>query len=406
MTSFSEWRAGIENFEKLVAKTPEGLSIEPLYVESKATSPLSREGEGRGEGEPITALPFHEDGADAADELALLMAQAVTRLSEKKLNLHISVGRDTFPELCKLRAARLLFSKLGVRVHITAICSKRTMTQRDPWVNMLRCTTQVFAAILGGADEITPSAFDSELGNPSELAQRIARNTQLILEQESSLGRVHDPAAGSYFLETFTDQLAREAWKRFQAIEKAGGFAQALPEVKARIAKAWDARLRSVSSRKLPVLGVSEFANTTEELPRAAHSFDGPGHRDSESFEALRLRVEEKKGRVTLVTLGSFAESRARVGFASNFFAAGGFSSSELPLTPNLSLAGEGVACLCGTDEAYAASAESASKQLKAAGFGTVLIAGKPSSIPGIDGYIFFGADVIDTLNVLAEGLS
>src|SRR5262249_28156575 len=149
-----------------------------------------------------------------------------------------AVGRDTFLELCKVRALRTLWSMLltgagagaipASRTRIHAVCSSRTLTVRDPWVNMLRTTTQMFSAILGGADLVTPSTFDQALGAPSTLGRRVARNTGHILREESMLGRVIDPAGGAYFFETLTDQLAREAWKRFQKLEAEGGIVPAL----------------------------------------------------------------------------------------------------------------------------------------------------------------------------------
>jgi methylmalonyl-CoA mutase len=422
--SFAVWRAQVEKdlagvpFEKaLVSTTPEGIAVQPLYASAPALHvpgmPTSfslspTRGEGRGEG-----IALHEDGADAADELAFLLASAVVEFKKGNTpsRIEIAVGRDTFAELCKLRALRLCFNKLftaaghpNATLHVHAVCSRRTLTQRDPWVNMLRTTTQVFAAILGGADQITPSAFDDELSAQSELGKRVAQNTGLVLEHESSLGRVVDPAAGSYYLDTLTDQLAREGWKRFQDIEGKGGLEQALPAIKERIAKDWQNRLAALGTRKIPVLGVSEFANVDEKLPATPRAFDGPGHRDSEAFEKLRAAADVKKPRAVLATLGAYAESRARVGFAANFFGAGGFSTTESPLSPSLSPAGgEEVLCLCGTDERYAAEAAEAVKQLKALGWKTVLIAGKPAANqpPVADGHIFIGCDVVGILGDL-----
>lgn len=399
--TFEAWKKTLE--KDLSVMTPEGLKIEPLYVAHDAAAATWA---GRAEGlTTITTLDIHEAGGDAADELAIALARAV---QSAPATIEISVGRDTFLELCKLRALRLCFAKFFTAlgepdrgIMVRAKCSTRTLTQRDPWVNMLRTTTQVFAAILGGADEIVPTAFDQDLGKPSALAERVARNTELILRHESALGRVVDPAGGSYYLETLTDQLAREAWKRFQAIEAEGGIERALPGVMKRLEVAWTKRLAQLATRKLPILGVSEFANLDEKLPGVPHAV--AGHRDSEAFEALRLRVEQKRLQVVLHALGTFAESRARAGFAANFFAAGGFKTRETTSPERAE-----IVCLCGADERYAAQAANTARELKKLGVKQVLLAGRPGANEasyreaGIDGFIFMGCDLISAMEVLA----
>ena len=422
----AQWRTQVEqelkgaSFEKvLVTKTPEGLSIEPLYTEASKTHALgagapfkitmrheanalasaleadldqgadalwidaqllaavqSRNAffvlEGtlpanarndlhfalvngveqarrveksfpNGHAAMISTLPDHAAGADSADELAVALSSGVKALQQlielglspvaaaKQIAFQIAVGRDTFAELAKVRALRVCWSKVLAaanaevpRTLIHAVCSTRTLTQNDPWVNMLRTTTQVFAAVLGGADLVTPHAFDRALGSTSHLSHRVARNTGLVLREESALGKVADPAAGSYYLETITDQLAREAWKRFQGFQREGGVAalRASGKLSERYDASWKARLGELAKRKLPVLGVSEFANLDEQLPHAPRGVAELGRRDSQMFEALRSAAT---GEVALVTLGTFAESRARVGFAANFFTVAAF---------------------------------------------------------------------------------
>ncbi|MDP1824859.1 MAG: methylmalonyl-CoA mutase family protein [Archangium sp.] len=507
----ADWRAQVEkelagaSFEKtLVFKTPEGLSIAPLYTEAPRTHSIGAgapfkivmhgsaedldegaeglwldaralaalqsrdaffvidgalpvgaradlrfalvgqpesaksisEGYPNGVAAMVSTLADHEAGADSADELAIALSTGVQYLETmlggglsptaagKQLAVQISVGRDTFAELCKVRALRVCWQKLlagakaeNGRTLIHAVCSTRTLTQRDPWVNMLRGTTQVFAAVLGGADLVTPMPFDRALTEQSALAHRIARNTGLVLREESSLGRVSDPAGGSYYLETFSDELAREAWKRFQAIEKEGGIAAVRKSgwLQARLDASWKERLELVAKRKAPVLGVSEFANLDEVLPSAPGAIKA--RRDSEAFEALRDRFAlsptlfpprgasspspaGEREAVALIALGEFATSRARVGFASGFFAAGGLRSRETTSDEKAS-----VACLCGTDERYAAEAVDRVKALKAAGCKRVYLAGRPGALEaplkeaGIDGFIFMGCDVVATLN-------
>ena len=420
MTTYSEWKSQIEGFDKLVVKLPEGVSVQPLYVEAPplhvpgmpakcelVEPPLPQAGEGWGEGR-VSAVALHELGADAADELAFALSAGATLQKLDGVVVQLAVGRDTFLELCKLRALRICWAKLATvagvpdaKLIIHAVSSKRTLTISDPWVNMLRVTTQTFAAILGGADFVTPASFDDAMVR-SELGARVARNTQLVLHHESGLGAVIDPTAGSYYLDTFTDQLAREAWKRFQAMEAEGGLEKALPGLKARVEKAWSERLASIAKRKIPILGVSEFANVDEVLPTARQKLE---HRhDSEQFEALRVSAEAFAPKALLVALGTIAESRARVGFALNFLAAGGIKAREVSADEK-----EVVAVLCGTDERYATDAVPRAKALKAAGCTKVLLAGRPGAneaelrAAGVDGFIFIGCDLVETLGNLLE---
>ncbi|HEX3765178.1 MAG TPA: methylmalonyl-CoA mutase family protein [Kofleriaceae bacterium] len=368
----------------------------------------------------VTGLPFHELGADAADELALMLSSlvaALRHLDAAKLDTarvapllwaQISVGRDTFGELCKLRALRVVWHKVlmaaGVRSTgldaIHAVCSERGLSQRDPWVNMLRVTTQVFAAALGGAQLITPLPFDAAFAQPSALGQRVARNTALVLRDESQLGRVLDAAGGSYYIEARTDALAREAWSRFTAIERDGGIVQLLRTggLHARLAAAWKQRAAAISRRKEPVLGVSEFANLREQLPGAPLAPPGV-HRDAEAFEALRGRVEAAPRDVALIQLGPPVEHRPRTGFAEGFFAVAGLRAVPREVGPGLD-----VACLCGSDERYAAEAVATARALRAAGARRVVLAGRPGALEaelrgaGVDAFLYLGCDVVATL--------
>ncbi len=385
----------------------------------------------------VSSLPVHEAGADAAEELAIVLATGATYLERLvgsgltsaeaagQLAVQLAVGADTFLELAKLRALRIVWSKLlgaiGVttplRLLVHAVCSRRTMTIRDPWVNMLRVTTQTFSAVLGGADLVTPTAFDEASGPPSALGRRVARNTGLVLREESHLGRVRDPAGGSYYLDSLTDMLAREAWNRFRAIEREGGIAPLLTSGKlaTRLEAVWRKRLESLARRKSAILGVSEFANLEERLPReesagaakaTERSGDAvlPSHRDAVLFEALRTRAESKAlaPAALLVTLGPLAESRARVGFATGFFAAGGIRTREVAVVERASLA-----CLCGADERYATEAVECIRALKSAGCEKIWVAGRPGALEaalraaGADGFIFVGCDVVEVLSSL-----
>lgn len=383
----------------------------------------------------VSTLPYHDAGADAADEIAIALSTGIAYLgalhaagltsleAAGQIALQVAVGRDTFMELCKLRALRVCWQKVltasgapsaTTRVH--AVCSSRTLTQRDPWVNMLRVTTQVFAAVLGGADLVTPIAFDERLGPPSQLGRRVARNTGLVLREESFLGQVVDPAGGSYYFETLTDELAREAWKRFQTMQREGGVADALTSGRllSRLESAWKARVDLLGKRRAAVLGVSDFANLQEKLPRPASSNDEtakagalPVRHDSDPFERLRAKADGIEGEAILVTLGTLAESRPRAGFAAGFFAAGGIRTRETTSDEKAT-----IACLCGTDERYGTEAADRVRALKAAGCKHVVIAGRPGAIEaqlreaGADSFIYVGCDAAGMLNDFLDVLS
>lgn len=356
----------------------------------------------------VSTLPYHEAGADAVDELGLALAAGVARLRAGDVDLmfRVSVGRETFVELCKLRALRVCWGKVAVACGIDtnttvhAVCSSRTLTERDAAVNMLRVTTQLFAAMLGGADWVTPLPFDAALGESSALARRVARNTALVLREESQLDRVSDPAGGAYFFESLTDDLARAAWARFQENERVGGLAayEKSGRLAADLEAAWAKRAQRLRTRKEAIVGVSEFAALDD---RPASTGRVSGHRDAEMLEDLRRRLETHEAKVALVTLGPPAESRARVGFARSLFAVGGLASEEA--------SGGEIACLCGSDERYAAEAIERARQLKASGTERLYLAGRPGALEGalrdagVDEFIYVGCDVVAALAPIRE---
>jgi methylmalonyl-CoA mutase len=224
----------------------------------------------------------------AVDELALAVATGVEYLRRveaagiapevvcRRLRFILPVGRDFFMEIAKLRAVRWLWARAaeacGVApdaraVPVHAITSPRCLTVRDPWVNMLRGTVESFAAVVGGADVITVLPFDSAAGQSDKLGRRLAVNTQTILREESGLDRVEDPAAGSYFVERLTHDLAAAAWERFRHIEASGGMASYLLSgaVARELGEASARKRHAVSTRRDLVTGVSSYPNLDEE---------------------------------------------------------------------------------------------------------------------------------------------
>ena len=333
--------------------------------------------------------------------------------------LQLPVGRDTFGEICKLRAARVLWHKVLAASGapneppppIHAVASKRTQAQHDPWVNMLRVTTEMFAAIIGGAQMVTPRPFDDQLTSVSPLGRRVARNTVLVLRDESHLGRVVDAAGGSYYVESRTDALAREAWRRFSAIEKDGGIATLVRSgaLRARLDAAWRKRVSHLAKRKEPVLGVSEFAHVGEKLPAAPiptpplpTSSALVEHRDAEIFEALRARIEAEPRDVMLLALGPPAEHRGRIGYSAGLFSTAGIRTRE-----STSPERADVAVICGSDERYMSEAANTARVLKSFGVKKVVLAGRPGVLEselraaGVDAFVFVGCNALATLEEL-----
>jgi methylmalonyl-CoA mutase len=241
----------------------------------------------------VSTTPYHDAGATAVQDLAMAMATGVAYLRAMtaagmpieaacgQITFRMSAGTHFFKTVAKLRAARRLWARVteacgaggptcAMRMHLTT--ARRCLTQRDPWVNILRATVGCFAGAVAGAEAITVEPLDARLGAPGELSRRVARNTQTILAEESNLGRVMDPAGGCWFVEKLTDQLATEAWRMFQTIEGRGGALAVLTDgwIGGEIEAVWNERLKALAKRKDSVTGVSEFPNLNEKLPRTA----------------------------------------------------------------------------------------------------------------------------------------
>ncbi|MFJ9522824.1 methylmalonyl-CoA mutase family protein [Kitasatospora sp. NPDC101801] len=398
----------------------------------------------------VDALAFHDAGASPAEELGASLATGVAYLRAltgaglsvdaacAQLEFRYAADADQFLTIAKFRAARRLWARVtqvagaaagpsaAQRQH--AVTSSVMMTERDPWVNMLRTTVACLAAGVGGADAVTVLPFDTALGLPDAFARRVARNTQAILLEESHLARVIDPAGGSWYVEQLTDELARAAWAWFQEIERAGGQAAALRSglVRDRIAATWAQRSTALARRREPITGVSEFPNLQEQPvvrePAPAPLGGGlPRVRRAEAFEALRTRSDAQlaeagaRPRVFLAALGPAAVHTARSGFAANLFQAGGLetrlavSSEVAALAEEFAADGATVACLCSSDQLYQEHAEELAAALKAAGARQVLLAGRPGDRreayqrAGVDEFVFVGSDVVAVLSSVLD---
>ncbi|MBA1158120.1 methylmalonyl-CoA mutase subunit beta [Microvirga mediterraneensis] len=351
---------------------------------------------------------YHEAGASEAQELAAVLATGVGYLralemqghtldaARRALSFLLVADADEFLTVAKLRALRRLWARVEqacgleprpIRLH--AETAWRMTTRRDPWVNMLRTTVAAFSAGIGGADAVTVLPFTAALGLPDAFARRVARNTQLILLDESNLARVTDPAAGAGGFEALTDALCEEAWGLFQEIESEGGILESLKgdKLQARIAIVRAQREQAVATRKEPITGTSEFPNIHETevtvlmpasgeplspkgeekaageqvapaetsfsalvrmagqgatLPQLVGTASGPSPvaiaplpstRTAEPFERLRDRSDAhlaktgERPRIFLANLGPIAAFTARATFAKNFFEAGGIEA-------------------------------------------------------------------------------
>ncbi|MGP4114148.1 methylmalonyl-CoA mutase family protein [Streptomyces sp. 4N509B] len=402
----------------------------------------------------VDALPYHEAGGSAAEELGCSLATGVAYLRELtdaglpltaalgQLEFRYAATADQFLTIAKLRAARRLWSRVatvsgapadspaaGQRQHV--VTSRVMMTRRDPWVNMLRTTVACLAAGAGGADAVTVLPFDEAIGLPDAAARRLARNTSLILTAESHLARVIDPAGGSWYVEDLTEQLSRAAWAWFQEIERAGGMAAALASglVAKRLGITWEQRSRRLATRREAVTGVSEFPELAERTltrePAPEPPSGGlPRVRRDEAFEALRSRSDAhlaatgSRPRAFLAALGPAAEHTARVAFAAGLLRAGGIEPVHEPTTVDaasaaeaLAASGARVACLCGTDARYADEAEPVAAALAGAGARRVALAGRPGErehalrAAGVSDFVFTGCDAVAFLSSVLDTL-
>jgi methylmalonyl-CoA mutase len=389
----------------------------------------------------VDGTVFADAGASVVEELGCSMAAGVAYLraltesglsvdeAAAALEFRYSASADQFTTIAALRAARRLWNRIGEVSGVSAaaraqrqhaVTSSVMTTKRDPWVNMLRTTVACFAAGVGGADAVTVQPFDAALGLPDSFSRRIARNTQNLLVEEAHLARVLDPAGGSWYVESLTDDLARAAWDWFTEIERAGGLSAGLRTglVRDRIAGAWDARAKRLATRADAITGVSEFPNLTEKLPErqpaAAVLPSGglPRVRAAQEYEALRDAAdaaEQSTGTrpsVYLATIGPVARHTARAAFAGNLFQAGGLATPSGDGADGLAGAGTTVACICGTDRDYAETAAGLAAELRKAGATQVWLAGRPNlAVDGVDGYVYAGCDALAALRTVHEQL-
>ena len=417
---------------------------------------------------------IHDAGGSEAQELAYVLGAAVQywRMLEaaglplaeaaRAISVVFAADADQFLSTARMRAMRRLWARLEqacglepAHLDLHAETAWRMVTKIDPAVNWLRTTTAVFAAGVGGADHVVVEPWTAAIGLPDAFARRVARNTQLILIEESNLHRVADPAAGAGGMEALTDELCRRAWALFQEWEKAGGIVAALSAgaVQAAVAKVCAERAAAIAKRRDPLTGASEFPNVHEAVPEVLHvpkretrrgaapvdlpaagrgerfeaqvkAFAGGAIRSAlsraktdtifveplrpirlaEPFEALRGALDAvtaetgARPKVFLAVIGPVAAFTARATFARNLFEAGGFDA-PIPagfadiaaIRDAFAASGAAIACLCSSDELYASEAADVAEALKAAGARQLWLAGRPGDLE--DGLKAAGVD-------------
>ncbi len=384
-------------------------------------------------------------GSTLAEELGFAMAMASEYMTvltsqnidptvaQNSLQLSLAAGSNYFMEIAKLRGARILWAKIAeayevdpanrkIRIHSTS--SEWNMTLYDPYVNMLRGTTEAMSSIIGGCDMLSVLPFDYPYGKTTEFSQRIARNVQIILREEAYFDRVADPASGSYYIENLTDSMGEKAWDLFSEVESKGGFSLSFESgwIQDRILESRDKKVQTSSSGKGRLLGTNAYPNFNELILNTLNEkedeaqFEGTltplqPFRISSFFEELRLETERsnKRPRVLLFKYGNPAWVTARAAFSGNFFACSGYEILDQPTflsveegiqTANDS--GADVIVLCSSDENYADYAPSVARAF--AGKAMVVIAGNPSETidslkeAGINHFIHVRSNLLETL--------
>lgn len=402
----------------------------------------------------VNAFELNNAGAYIAQELGFALAwgnELLAKLTDagcnvdevaKRIKFNFGISSNYFMEIAKFRAARWLWAEIvaaykpacecACKMAVHAQTSKWNMTIYDAHVNLLRSQTEAMSAAIAGVDSITVRPFNEAYETPDDFSERIARNQQLLLKEESHFDKVVDPAAGSYTVEVFTNSIADVAWKLFLETEEKGGFgAQAnAGEIQAAVNASNEARHKAVATRRETLLGTNQFPNFTEVAAEKIKKEEGAcccqnkeGHscgepeiaalnfaRGGSEFEALRLATEKsgKTPKAFMLTIGNLAMRLARSQFSCNFFACAGyktidnlgFDTVEAGVEAAVN-AGADIVVLCSSDDEYAELAPAAFKALN--GRAQFVVAGAPACMEdlkaqGIDQFINVKSNVLETL--------
>ena len=394
----------------------------------------------------VNSLYFGNAGSTIVQELAFALSMGneymafltekgmVPAVAAKSIRFNMSVGSNYFMEIAKLRAARLLWATIvneykpddneACKMIIHCETSKFNMTLFDPYVNLLRSQTEAMSATLGGCNSLTVLPFNTVFANNDEFSERIARNQQLLLKEESYFDKIVDAGAGSYYIETLTDKIADEAWKLFMEIESKGGYLASLKEgfIQRLIGESAENERKAVASRKEILLGTNQYPNFSEKSSNAFEVKESEKKkvlieyepikqfRVADQFEKLRVATEKsgKRPKVFMLTYGNLAMRLARSQFSGNFFGCAGyeiidnlgFETVEAGVEAAIK-ANANIIVLCSSDDEYATAAPIAFEKLN--GRAILVVAGAPACMDelktkGIQHFINIKSNVLETL--------
>ena len=402
----------------------------------------------------VNAMYFGNAGSTIVEELAFALSMGNEYLAQSTdrglspdetaegMRFNFSIGSSYFLEIAKLRAARLLWANIvkeygateeAGRMFIHCETAEWNKTIYDPYVNLLRTQTEAMSAVLGGTQSLNVLPFDIFYKEPDDFSERLARNQQLLLKEESYFDKVEDAAAGSYYIENLTDSIAAEAWKLFVEIEEKGGYLKALYDgfIQSSVERSAAKRRQAVATRRENLLGTNEYPNLNEKVLTQienARTYNLKAEdatvepiklfRGAEEYEALRLQTEkaEKQPVVFMLTFGNLAMRLARSQFSGNFFGCAGykiidnigFDSVEQGIE-EARKAGADIVVLCSSDDEYTETAPKALKLLNNEAM--LVVAGAPKNMDelkeqGVEHFIHIRSNVLETLKMFNERLT
>ncbi len=392
----------------------------------------------------VAGQTFGNSGSTIVEELAFTLSAGhdyLVRLTDagldvdaaaRKLRFSFSVSSNYFMEIAKFRAARMLWANIvkgygpakncACKMQIHAETSRWNQTVYDPYVNMLRGTTEAMSATIAGVHSLEVMPFDASFENPTEFSKRIARNVELLLKNESHFDQVVDPAGGSYYVENLTQSIAAEAWKLFLEIEEKGGYTEAYKAglIVERIKASAAAKDKNIATRRQTLLGANQYPNFTEVAGKeitdeSVTRKQAEGnvlvpYRGAMAFEEMRLQVDRsgKEPKAFMLTCGNLGMARARSQFSCNFFACAGikvidntyFKSIEEGAKAALESKAQ-IVVVCASDDDYAEAAPKVKELL--GGKAILVVAGAPACAPeleaqGITNFINVKSNVLETL--------
>ncbi|MDP1622974.1 MAG: methylmalonyl-CoA mutase family protein [Bacteroidales bacterium] len=397
---------------------------------------------------------FQNSGSSLVQELAFSLASAseyLACLSDRGapvddvapyVQFSLGIGTDYFMEVAKFRAVRLLWTRMleqyqakheeSFRLFIHATTALWNKSIYDPYVNMLRTTTEGMSAALGNIDSMTINPFDTSYKDSDEISRRVALNQQMLLKEESYLNKIVDPGAGSYYIENLTHAIAHHSWELFKDVESRGGMMACIKSgfIQDEVERSRNQKIMAIAQRKIIMLGTNQYPNVMETMSDSIQPADDiqaqvgktykvlAPFRVASGFEEIRLSTEgfvnkgNKRPAVFLLTIGNLAMLRARAGFATNFFGCAGyeiidnqgFTTVDDGVTSALA-SNAGVIVICSSDEEYPQIVPEIAGKIKAAGSAArIVVAGFPKDFletfqsAGVDDFIHVKSNLLETL--------